>query len=65
MSLDKIFETPLGKMTESNWNILVWMFGYLEDHHWRDAFAVDETHTRTNAQKHIDKICCKNRKRHS
>lgn len=39
-SLDRIVETPIGKMTESNWNIIVWMFGYLEDHHWRDAFTV-------------------------
>jgi len=39
-SLDRIVETPIGKMSESNWNIIVWMFGYLEDHHWCDAFTV-------------------------
>ena len=50
MSLDKIFETPLGKMTESNWNILVWMLGYLEDHHWRDAFAVGNLDEESNIE---------------
>jgi len=40
MNLDRIVETPIGKMTESNWNIVVWMLGYLEEHHWIDAFSV-------------------------
>ena len=48
--LDKIFDTPIGKMTESNWNIIVWMFGYLEDHHWRDAFRVGNLDEESNIE---------------
>tara|TARA_R100000781_G_scaffold28052_2_gene20786 strand:- start:261 stop:536 length:276 start_codon:yes stop_codon:yes gene_type:complete len=38
-SLDRIFETPIGNISESMWNLIVHMFGYLEEHHWIDAIS--------------------------
>lgn len=38
-SLDRIFETPIGDITESMWNLIVHMFGYLDEYQWVDAIS--------------------------
>ena len=38
-SLDRIFETPIGNISESMWNLIVHMFGYLDEDQWIDAIS--------------------------
>lgn len=38
-SLDRIFETPIGNISESMWNLIVHMFGYLDEDQWVDAIS--------------------------
>ena len=38
-SLDRIYETPVGNISESMWNLIVHMFGYLDEDQWIDAIS--------------------------
>ena len=40
-SLDRIFETPIGNISESMWNLIVHMFGYLDEDQWLDAISTN------------------------
>ena len=40
-SLDRIFETPIGNISESMWNLIVHMFGYLNEDQWLDAISTN------------------------
>ena len=40
-SLDRIFETPIGNISESMWNLIVHMFGYLDEDQWIDAISTN------------------------
>ena len=41
MSIDRIVETPIGNITESMWNLIVHMFGYLDESQWLDAISTN------------------------
>ena len=53
MNLDRIVETPIGKLTESNWNLIVWMLGYLDEEQWIDAFS---THSGLDEEVNLEDI---------